>query len=145
MNPKLKTILALSVMMIYLSALSYAQGQLKVNFTKLRSKKGVIRIALYNSEEGFPEAGKEFKSMVVHATKAQCLFSNLSPGEYAIAAYHDENNNNDPEKNMLGIPKEGFCFSRNVRPRLKAPSFEQTSVMVKAGKCIKLKIEMCYR
>src|SRR5206468_574223 len=45
------------------------------------------------------------------------------PGDYAIVAYHDANANRDLDQGMLGIPKEGYGFSNDVRPVFSAPSF----------------------
>ena len=123
----------------------HTQGQIKVQITGLRNQKGLIRIALYNSVNNFPKAGKQYQSKVIPASTAECIFVDLTPGTYAIALLHDENSNNDPDKNFLGIPREGFAFSRNIEPKFKAPSFKETSVVLKNKKLLKLKIKMCYR
>ena len=47
-------------------------------------------------------------------------------GDYALFVYHDANANNDIDTGLLGIPKEGYAFSNNVRPKLSAPSFKST-------------------
>lgn len=47
-------------------------------------------------------------------------------GDYALFVYHDANGNNDIDTGLLGIPKEGYAFSNNVRPKLSAPSFKST-------------------
>ena len=52
----------------------------------------------------------------------QTVFS-VEPGEYAIAVYHDENNNGHMDKRMFGIPKEPYGFSNNYRPLMSAPTF----------------------
>jgi uncharacterized protein (DUF2141 family) len=38
------------------------------------------------------------------------LFSDIKPGNYAIAVIHDENRNGELDTNMFGIPKEGYGF-----------------------------------
>jgi uncharacterized protein (DUF2141 family) len=35
-------------------------------------------------------------------------FSDIKPGNYAIAVIHDENRNGELDTNMFGIPKEGW-------------------------------------
>ncbi len=47
-------------------------------------------------------------------------------GQYALFIYHDANANNDIDTGLFGIPKEGYAFSNNVRPKLSAPSFKST-------------------
>ena len=43
---------------------------------------------------------------------ASVKFGDLVPGTYVLVLLHDENENNKLDT-MLGIPKEGFGFSRN--------------------------------
>ena len=43
---------------------------------------------------------------------------------------------------FIGIPKEGYCFSNNVKPKLKAPSFEDTKVWIDSDTTIT--VEMNY-
>jgi uncharacterized protein (DUF2141 family) len=52
----------------------------------------------------------------------------IQQGEYAIALYHDKNNNAVCDSNFFGIPTEGFGFSNNVRPFLSAPSFRKAKI-----------------
>jgi len=59
-------------------------------------------------------------------------------GEYAIALYHDENNNGKCDRNFFGIPKEGFAFSNNVKPFLSAPSFKSCKFSVPQRKKISI-------
>lgn len=47
------------------------------------------------------------------------------PGEYAVAVYHDENNNRDFDKGFLKIPKERFGMSNNPRFGLKSPKYHE--------------------
>jgi uncharacterized protein (DUF2141 family) len=44
-------------------------------------------------------------------------------GQYAVQAFHDENGNNDVDRAMFGIPKEGVGFSRNARIGLGPPKW----------------------
>jgi uncharacterized protein (DUF2141 family) len=54
-------------------------------------------------------------------------------GNYALFVYHDANSNNDIDTGLLGIPKEGYAFSNNVRPKLSAPSFKSTQFAAGSG------------
>jgi len=78
-----------------------------------------------------PDDVDEGGDVVVKGNTATYVFRNLKPGAYAIAIYHDANNNRRFDK-TLGIPEEGFAFSNNARPRLSAPSFKRAAVTVKA-------------
>jgi uncharacterized protein (DUF2141 family) len=109
--------------------LSFAQntGTLLVEMGSFRNNEGVVAVALYNSEEGFP--GSE-ENVVQTATariiegKAMVKFQNLPFGEYAISAFHDENSNNELDTNWLGIPKEGVGASNNAKGRMGPPRYK---------------------
>lgn len=49
--------------------------------------------------------------------------SGVPPGEYAVQAFHDENDNNEIDRGIFGIPKEGVGFSRNARILFGPPSW----------------------
>jgi uncharacterized protein (DUF2141 family) len=61
------------------------------------------------------------------------MFDNLPSGTYALALIHDENGNGKLDT-MMGIPKEGFGFSKNPAIRFGPPSFKSASVAIVAGK-----------
>jgi uncharacterized protein (DUF2141 family) len=52
---------------------------------------------------------------------------NISDGRYALAIFHDENGDGKMNKNMLGIPKEGYGVSNNVKNLMSAPTFKEAA------------------
>ncbi len=105
---------------------------LKVTITKLRSNNGVVLISLFKDGIGYPgdalkAYGKE-KAYIVDKS-ATIIFKSVPPGNYAIAILHDENNNQKMDKNMLGIPKEGYGFSNNASAPFGPPSYKKASFM----------------
>lgn len=121
------------------------QGKYKltIKITGIREISGTIEIALYNNEKSFPKEGKEYltKSVPVKSKQMNCTFT-VPAGIYSVALYHDANGNKKCDKNLMGIPKEGFAFSNNVKPRFKAPKFRECIIDVK--KDISTKIELIY-
>ncbi|GAA4809529.1 hypothetical protein GCM10023232_00640 [Sphingosinicella ginsenosidimutans] len=69
-------------------------------------------------------------SRTVRAADAgSVLFRGLPPGDYAVSVIHDEND--DGRLNtFVGIPREGFGFSRNPRIRMGPPRFEECRIAV---------------
>jgi len=57
--------------------------------------------------------------------------SDVPYGDYGIAAFHDENSNGKMDKNLLGIPKERYGFSNNVRATFGPPKWEKAKFAVK--------------
>jgi uncharacterized protein (DUF2141 family) len=88
----------------------------------LRNDDGQILCALFSSEEHFPDGEHALKSDIVRVKSRQgtCRFTDVAPGTYAIALFHDENE--DKVLNtFLGIPREGFAFSRDAAPSTFGP------------------------
>jgi len=61
------------------------------------------------------------------------VFRDVPPGRYAFNAYHDENDNNKLDRNFIGIPSEGYGFSRDARGRRGSPEFDDAAVDVRDG------------
>src|SRR5436190_23788698 len=74
----------------------------------LRNNKGEVRCGLFNSADTFRQPGKQLMGVAVPIANQQatCVFTNVPPGTYAIAAFHAENNETQLQTNFLGIPKE---------------------------------------
>lgn len=47
----------------------------------------------------------------------------VPPGTYAAQSFHDENDNRDMDRTLLGLPKEGIGFSNDAPFRFGPPSF----------------------
>ena len=58
------------------------------------------------------------------------LRGSVSPGSYAIQAYHDENDNLTVDRNFLGLPNEAIGFSNNAPMRFGPPHFEDAEVII---------------
>jgi uncharacterized protein (DUF2141 family) len=56
----------------------------------------------------------------------------LRPGDYSLLVIHDENGNGKLDT-MMGIPREGFGFSRNPPLRMGPPHYRDVHFAVPAG------------
>jgi uncharacterized protein (DUF2141 family) len=128
------------------SVFAQEKGDLRIEIKELRNLKGKLSIVIFNSPEGFPEEdNKAYKWQILDLEKSAplFLFKDLPVGEYAYAILHDEDKDGKMKKNLIGIPKEGFGFSNNYRPRVKNPSFEDASFQLKPGEN-RHELEMVY-
>ncbi|MSO75252.1 MAG: DUF2141 domain-containing protein [Alphaproteobacteria bacterium] len=107
-------------------------ADLTVTIRHLRSTQGVVSVALYNSAYGFLEDGAEVRSADVWPTgdETPVVFKDLPPGEYAIAAFHNENASGEFDTNFLGMPEEGYGFSNGAKAFLGPPAFNEAAVPV---------------
>jgi uncharacterized protein (DUF2141 family) len=109
-----------------------AQGAtVTVQVHKVKSAQGDIRASLCENETAY-KADTCIKEVVLKAEKGttQLVFENVTPGTYGIQLMHDKNANGDMDFNFLGMPKEGYGFSNNAKPRLSQPSFKKISFNV---------------
>ena len=110
-----------------------AANELHVEVTGLKSSRGDVIIALYNSPKGYTK--HPYKTAFVNINKDKCdwVMKDLPRGDYAIILVHDENGNHDMDSNFFGIPKEPYAFSNNVKAHLHAPPFSDTKFTVDSG------------
>ncbi|MBD2326488.1 DUF2141 domain-containing protein [Alkalinema sp. FACHB-956] len=123
-----------------------AKSDLVVEIDGLKNQKGQVCLSLFSSSKGFPSNGTQaVRSQCVKITSdaPQITFSNLRAGSYAVAVLHDANSDNQLNRNALGIPTEGFGFSRNPAIRAGAPKFSEAAVVV-AGPNTSLQVQMKY-
>lgn len=105
--------------------------KITVPISTVRNAKGSVFVAIYRKAQWL-QPGRYVTAKRVRAQKGTVFatFKGLPPGKYAVAVFHDENSNNRVDTNVLGLPKEGYGFSRHS-PRLKKPKFEDVAVNVR--------------
>ena len=62
--------------------------------------------------------------------------NDVPPGNWAVLSCLDENDNGQLDRNILGIPKEPYAFSREARGRFGPPSFEDAAFTVREEKAV---------
>ena len=104
-------------------------ASLDVGIDKVRSTKGVLRLCLTADPKNFPGCVDDANAVTrsVPASERDVRFDGLPYGNYAVAIIHDENRNAKLDT-FMGIPREGFGFSRNPAisfgpPRFRAAEF----------------------
>ena len=113
--------------------LELKKGTIEINVQNLRNNNGSVRIALYASSDTFCIKGKEFRSAVIkpNEKKAITQFTEIPYGEFAIALYHDENNDDNFKMGLLYIIfRERYGFSNDARPLFSQPDFERAKFIL---------------
>ena len=100
--------------------------------TKLPSATATLKLYFYNEKANF--LVRNHYTLLKHlkpggSTKVVYPIQ-LPPGEWAIAATQDLNENDLVDRNMLGIPTEPFALSNVGHPRFKVPTFEDCKFKV---------------
>lgn len=118
--------------------------QLAIEIQNIEVVEGYIRIGVFNSEEKFLKRNSTFKNYIiaVESNTETIVIDDLPKGEYAFILYHDINSDGKMNRKFIGIPKEPFGFSNNVRPKLAKPTFEECKFVLEDN--LELKIKLGY-
>ncbi len=126
-------IAALGILAFSSSTQAYENSNLSIKIDGIKSQKGQVCFSLFSSSQGFPANGKKaLKSRCVKVADKyiQTNFGKLKAGSYAVAVIHDANADGTLNSNAIGIPKEGFGFSRNPRILTGPPKFGESAIFV---------------
>lgn len=97
--------------------------------TSQLTSEGPIRIAVYDSKEAFGNPDKAIikDSLVpVEGFVVWEISLEILPERFAIAAYHDLDNNGELNRALFNAPVEPYGFSNNARSLVGPPTYEQT-------------------
>lgn len=119
---------SIAAALVLLLAADAGAADLVVDVTNVRSSRGHVRLSVCDEAhfggegckyDGVAEAREGFTRVIVHDVPA---------GRWAVQAFHDENDNEEFDQNFLGLPQEGFGFSKDPplrgHPRFADSVFE---------------------
>lgn len=94
--------------------------------TRLPSATATLKLYFYNEKANF--LVRNHYTLLKHLKpggSTRVVYPiQLPPGEWAIAATQDLNENDLVDRNLIGIPTEPFALSQVGHPRFKVPTFE---------------------
>jgi len=107
---------------------SAAPVRLTIKVTDFRNHTGQLIFGVFKTQDGFPSAEKHAVNRQVRAFDADTVVfvAELPPGDYGASVLHDENGNNDMDKNIIGIPSEGYGVTNNPKPRFRGATFKES-------------------
>tara|TARA_B100000902_G_C26595032_1_gene567688 strand:+ start:175 stop:504 length:330 start_codon:yes stop_codon:yes gene_type:complete len=92
-----------------------------MEINNLQSNNGPLYIRILDENENPVIVG----TSLVFNYSSRISFDSIFPGKYAIQFFHDENENQKMDFNLIGIPKEKFGSSNDVKRVLGPPKFEK--------------------
>ena len=103
---------------------------LKVMVTNINTLEGSIEMGVFNTPKSFLRIGEEYKTYSQKVTNDTMIFllKGYEKDNYAISIYHDVNSDNECNLGFFGIPLEPYGFSKNYRPKLSKPSFNDCKI-----------------
>ncbi|MGK0495475.1 MAG: hypothetical protein ACJAU2_001866 [Maribacter sp.] len=127
---KLKNSLMIIAMLTF--GASAAQHTLRLTITGVGSSQGKISAALYTDQKTFLKFDAVFKAVSEKAEKGvtNLVVKDIPDGDYAVAVFHDKNENGKLDTNMLGIPKEPVAFSNAKMKMFGPPKFDECAFSI---------------
>ena len=135
------TITTSFITLLLTSAFSTQAHTLTLTIDQIKEQTGKLHVALYRSEQSYQQ-GKDAVAAVIQdvtAASHQLVFADIADGQYSIKIMHDANNNGELDRNIMGIPSEGYGFSNNAG-QFGPASFEDAAFSVAADTSLTIHI-----
>lgn len=115
-----------------------------INLSGMQNTNGKINVALYNSSSTFNNPNQACRELFLDCIGPTMTITidSLIQGEYAFAIFHDENNNQQIDQNLLSIPTEGFAFSNNAMGTFGPPNWTQAKFSIPASSTVNQTISL---
>lgn len=117
---------------LIVSAGSASAATVEVRVDRVANAKGEVIVVLCN-EDQFLKKCEWSEHVTAKKGGVPVKFRDVPAGTYAAIVYHDENSNGKMDRNRLGIPTEGWAFSRGAKGRRGPPTFKESAVVVRAN------------
>jgi uncharacterized protein (DUF2141 family) len=106
---------------------------------------GDLGVAIYENSSTF-NSSTVYRDTFVAVTSIDMIliFDRVDVGTYAISLFHDENSNGEMDKNILGLPLEGFGFSNNPSIGFSEPTFSECNFDIEAGQEVFVPVNLIY-
>ena len=116
--------------LLSLTAAGASAADLEIVVEGVRNTRGHVLAALCR-EASFLGAGCPYTgSAPASPGEVRVVLTGIEPGLYAVQVFHDENDNIDIDRTLVGMPKEGMGFSNDAPMRFGPPRFSDAAVRV---------------
>jgi uncharacterized protein (DUF2141 family) len=111
------------------------EGALTVAFQGVERREGVVLLALFDGKAAYDANTGAVRTLSLPAADGNfsVTLAGLSPGTYAVKAFHDRDADGKMKFNPLGMPLEPYGFSNNARAPFGPPGWKRASFTVAPG------------
>lgn len=123
---------------LFCTSVSAQTANISVKVKNIQNLTGSIKLGVFDNVHNYRTKSNPYLKARKPVTDSLItfLFENVPLGRYAIATYHDENNDDTLNTKKLGIPIEGIGFSGKFNSRIKPPDFNLASIRIKSDTTI---------
>jgi uncharacterized protein (DUF2141 family) len=119
----------LSGCLLLAAAAGATAATVEVHVTAVAGGKGTVKVAVCDRERFLKQCAYS-ASAPARDGENVILVPNVPKGSWAVLAYQDENNNGELDRNLIGIPKENYGFSRDAASKFGPPGFDDAVIEV---------------
>ncbi len=114
---------------------------LTVEVVNIEEVKGGILFAVYSSADDYMNPDRACLMARVEVDSTVTTWNcKLPKGDYAIAIFHDIDDNEELNTSRVGFPQEPYGFSNNARGMFGPPNFKDSSFDLQSDLSISIKI-----
>ncbi|TDO24557.1 DUF2141 domain-containing protein [Pedobacter duraquae] len=136
--------LLISLLLLLINCEAQGQQQTSIIITGIKGNAGKIIVQIFRDETSYQEQ-IPYKKITFQKTGLTKGILNvqiqLEAGVYGFTMIDDENGNGKIDKNLIGIPKEGFGFSNFFMEKMKKPTFDDFKTDLKKHAEIIMKVK----
>ncbi len=114
-------------------AMAQARATLIVTVQGVIPPGGMLRLGVYDRAGYDTDKEVAFADVPAIVGTTVVTLRDIAPGEYGVMVYQDLNSNDKVDSNFLGIPREPYGFSRDAKPFLSKPGFDDVKFTLVAG------------
>lgn len=104
-------------------------ANVEVRVTGVVAGKGKVAVAVCDKDTFLKDCKYSTKTPARDGENVITV-KDVPAGTWAVLSYQDENDNGVLDRNIVGIPKENYGFSRDARGQFGPPSFEEAAFTV---------------
>jgi uncharacterized protein (DUF2141 family) len=114
---------------LLLAAAGARAATVDVHVSNVAGGKGSLKVAVCDRERFLKQCAYT-ASMPAREGENVIAVPGVPKGTWAVLVYQDENGNGELDRNLIGIPKENYGFSRDAASRFGPPGFDEAAIQV---------------
>lgn len=106
---------------------STAAAPITIQVHNVRNNRGHVRVDVCPRARFLADGCPWHAAAPAQSGTTTITVPGVPPGDYAVQAFHDENDNDTIDRRIFGIPREGVGFSRDPHILFSAPKWESAT------------------
>lgn len=115
--------ITLAALLMASAATDKSGSAITIEVHNVRNNHGQLRVDVCPKARFLADGCPWHTNLPAHPGTMIFTIAGVPPGDYAVQAFHDENDNDRIDRGLFGLPKEGVGFSRDARIVFSPPKW----------------------